>query len=420
MARLFPAKYLLVWVGVSALVLALLQALLAHRLDEAEIKDLAYQLGFDVKLAELSLERLHHVEAKKLTGQPLLAAPSPPTGADEVIEAQALRLEKALCKRFKRCPEVLPAVGHPRGAWVKLLSEKEPVWLFVPLHPLPSFPPDPGLLSFAVAAGTLTTTLLFLWWEVQRPLRELELGLSALGNGGRSLSLRRHGTGAVRRVQESFIALLHRLELNDQERSMMLAGVAHDLKTPLSRLRLRLGDGAVSFDRELAEGDLNTLERITEQFLVFAGGGDAEPAVAVNLHEWLAEITAPLAGDQLVLDLECLERRVQPTALTRAIGNCIDNCLSYGALPLRLVLRPDLPAGQGFRIEVWDRGEGIAPDDWERALQPFTRLDSSRSGEGHSGLGLAIALRVALAHGGSLEAIRSEEGFALVLRGRSI
>jgi two-component system osmolarity sensor histidine kinase EnvZ len=101
-------------------------------------------------------------------------------------------------------------------------------------------------------------------------------------------------------------------------------------------------------------------------------------------------------------------------------GNLIDNCLSYGRLPLRLVLRSDLPAGEGFRIEVWDRGEGIGPDAWEQALKPFHRIEQSRSGQGHCGLGLAIALRVALAHGGSLEAIRSEEGFAVVLRGRSL
>jgi two-component system osmolarity sensor histidine kinase EnvZ len=218
------------------------------------------------------------------------------------------------------------------------------------------------------------------------------------------------------------VALFHRLKLNDQERSMMLAGMAHDLKSPLSRLRLRLEDGGVSLadDRRLAQGDLFTLERITDQFLVFAGGGDAERAVQVNLEELLAEMTASIEGDELVLDLECLERRVQPTSLARAVGNLIDNALSYGRLPLRLVLRSDQPAGQGFRIEVWDHGEGIAPEAWEQVLKPFSRLDQSRSGQGHCGLGLAIALRVAGAHGGCLEATRSEEGFAVVLRGRSI
>jgi two-component system osmolarity sensor histidine kinase EnvZ len=202
----------------------------------------------------------------------------------------------------------------------------------------------------------------------------------------------------------------------------MLAGVAHDLKTPLTRLRLRLGLGGSSLfgDPRLAEADLDALERITQQFLLFAGGSDAEPAVSLSLDAWLAELSAPLEDDQLVLDLECLERRVQPTALARAVGNLIDNCLSYGRLPLRLVLRSDQPAGQGFRIEVWDCGEGIGPGAWEQALKPFSRLDSSRSGQSHCGLGLAIALRVAKAHGGSLEAMRSEEGFAVALRGRSI
>jgi two-component system osmolarity sensor histidine kinase EnvZ len=173
-------------------------------------------------------------------------------------------------------------------------------------------------------------------------------------------------------------------------------------------------------DLQRSEADLDALERITAQFLLFAGGVDAEPPVQVPLEQLLAELSAAIDPRELQLDLELLQRWVQPTALCRAVGNLLDNALSHGQAPLRLVLRSALPDGEGFRIAVWDCGAGIAPDQWAQALMPFQRLDRARGGLGHCGLGLAIAARVAAAHGGGLEAVRSEQGFAVVLQGRSL
>jgi two-component system osmolarity sensor histidine kinase EnvZ len=132
----------------------------------------------------------------------------------------------------------------------------------------------------------------------------------------------------------------------------------------------------------------------------------------------LAELSAAIEPDQLQLDLEPLQACVQPTALGRAVGNLIDNAFSHGRPPLRLVLRRE--EEEGFRIEVWDQGQGISPEAWPQAVQPFQRLDRARGGSGHCGLGLAIAARVAVSHGGQLECQRSAEGFAVVLRGRSV
>ena len=206
--------------------------------------------------------------------------------------------------------------------------------------------------------------------------------------------------------------MVERLASNDRERATMLAGIAHDLKSPLTRLRLRLAD------QQKAEADLDALERITSQFLLFAGGGDAEPAVQLPLNQWLAELTAPLEAEQVQLDLTPLEARVQPVALGRAVGNLIENALSHGQAPLRLVLRP--AQADGFRIEVWDQGPGIPADQWPQALMPFQRLDRARGGSGHCGLGLAIAARVAASHGGGLSRLQSEQGFAVVLTAHSL
>lgn len=209
----------------------------------------------------------------------------------------------------------------------------------------------------------------------------------------------------------------------------MLAGIAHDLKSPLTRLRFRLSlAGLAEADLLQAEADLASLERITSQFLLFAGGSDDEPALAVPLEQLLAETTAGLDQDSLVLDLQPLVRVVQPVALGRAVANLIDNARAYAAPPLRLELREAEPPGLGFRIVLWDGGPGISAEQWQRALMPFQRLDAARGGQGHCGLGLAIAARVARAHGGGLERLNGggagpDAGagarFGIALSGRS-
>lgn len=405
----------------SALSLVLLQALLAQRLERAQIAQMGPEVAFNLRLGELALERLPPAALSRLSGLPLRVGELPPTGGDGRLAVQAERLQQALCRQLSHCPPVLPAAGDPRGVWVALLSPLEPVWLFAPMRSPQRWPLDPLLLGLALLGGSVSASLLFLWVEVQRPLQRLEQALSQVGLAARPAPLAAQGTGAVRRLTGRFNAMVQRLDQTERERETMLAGIAHDLKSPITRLRLRLGlarpDPA---DLQRSEADLDALERITAQFLLFAGGVDAEPPVEVPLEQLLAELSAAIDPRELQLDLEPMQRWVQPTALGRAVGNLLDNALSHGQRPLRLVLRPALPEGEGFRIAVWDCGAGIAPDQWGQALMPFQRLDRARGGLGHCGLGLAIAARVAAAHGGGLEAQRSEQGFAVVLQGRSL
>jgi two-component system osmolarity sensor histidine kinase EnvZ len=229
----------------------------------------------------------------------------------------------------------------------------------------------------------------------------------------------------VRQLIGRFNAMVERLQTGERERAVMLAGIAHDLKSPLTRLRFRLSlAGLPTSDLQQAEADITAMERITGQFLQFAGGVDNEPAVLVPLDQLLAEQTAGIAAEDLDLDLEPLERVVRPVALARAVANLVDNARSYGAPPLRLQLEAAEPHGQGFRIVLWDRGRGIAADRWEQALMPFQRLDAARGGSGHCGLGLAIAARVARGHGGQLERLESPSSgpqrFGIALCGCSI
>jgi two-component system osmolarity sensor histidine kinase EnvZ len=374
-----------------------------------------------VLVGELALDRLPPAALARLSGLPLRVGAHPPLSRDGRLQRQAQQLQQELCREIAPCPPVLPAAAVRPGVWVELLSPLEPVWLFTPLDTPRGRAPDPLLLGLALLAGSISSSLLYLWWEVQRPLQQLEQALAQVGNsdqaGAAALAspLPSSGSGAVRRLTARFKAMVQRLAANERDRTTMLAGIAHDLKSPLTRLRLRLAGHA---EQQRAEADLDALERITAQFLLFAGGGDAEAAVLLPLDQWLAELSAAIEPDQLQLDLEPLQACVQPTALGRAVGNLIDNAFSHGHPPLRLVLRSEGDAG--FRIEVWDQGPGISAEAWPQALMPFQRLDRARGGSGHCGLGLAIAARVAASHGGQLECRRSAEGFAVVLRGRSV
>ena len=264
-------------------------------------------------------------------------------------------------------------------------------------------------ISLSLLSGSVIAGGLFLLVDVRRPIGVLAKAMGLVGSGGESRPAPLLGAPEVRLLSEHFNAMLARLQASERERQAMLAGIAHDLNSPLTRLRLRLSAqepdpseirlNALGLQKVAA--DLDALERITQQFLFFAGSGTSEPFVEVPLDSLLAELSARYDADQLVLELEPLQAWVQPIALGRAIANLIDNALDYGKPPVGLSLAR--LEGDTYRISVVDGGDGIPASLRGIALEPFQRLDPARRGEGHCGLGLAIAQRIAQAHGGRLQ-----------------
>ena len=443
--------YGLMALGLGALVLALLQLLVGRRLVEQRQQQLGADVATKVLLAEVALERFTPAALAEIGGLRLAVGADPEPlasrrdpggvllstgGPDPLLRRQALDLQRQLCLRLGPCPMVRPAGQGPRGVWVRMasLSESGPpeatpletVWLFAPLPPLPGWPPDPLLLGLALASGGLGAGLVYLALEVQRPLGRLEQALAEVRFDQLStLPVPAGGSAAVRSLTARFNGMVERLERSGRERATMLAGIAHDLRSPITRLRLRLdlaasAHGLTEADRHRSDADLNALQRITQQFLLFAGAEQAEPPLPVPLHDLLAEVAALAGTVPLVLDLQPLERRVRPTALARAVANLLENALQYGMPPLRLALHAAAPDPHGFVIEVWDGGAGIPVEAWPRALEPFQRLDAARGGQGHCGLGLAIADRIALQHGGDLRRLEAAAGFGVALTGRSL
>jgi two-component system osmolarity sensor histidine kinase EnvZ len=397
-----PSGALLLRLGLFLLLgwggsLMVLQLLLGQRLDRAQMHQLGRDLASSIRLSEMSLERFPPSAVAQLSGLRLLVGTPPVHSKQANLKRRGREVRLELCIRLQHCPEVIATPDPIDGVWVELLSPLERVWMFAPLPDDDWWPPDPLLASLSLLSGTILAAGLFLLLEVQRPLQQLERALGRVGLEQRPAPLPQSGAIEVRRLSQRFNSMLRRLERSEQERATMLAGIAHDLKSPITRLRLRL---AVESASRQAEADLDALERITGQFLLFAGGGQGEAPLLLPLQELIGELAARYHDQPVELQLQPIEARVQPVALGRAIANLVDNALSYGNPPVLITLDH---RGDELLISVADQGDGIKQAQRDQALMPFQRLDASRGGSGHCGLGLAIASRVAEAHGGRLE-----------------
>jgi two-component system, OmpR family, osmolarity sensor histidine kinase EnvZ len=202
----------------------------------------------------------------------------------------------------------------------------------------------------------------------------------------------------------------------EDDRALILAGVSHDLRTPLARLRLGLE--MADADAPLKGGmaaDIDEMDRIIGQFLDFARAAGGEPAAPTDLAALARDIAARYrdAGHALTEEIVAVpEVTVRPMAIRRLVTNLVDNAIRHGDGDIRLRVAP---ASRAAVIEVLDRGPGIPADEVERLKQPFTRLETARSGKGGSGLGLAIVDRIARMHGGSFDLL-PREGGGLVAR----
>ena len=192
----------------------------------------------------------------------------------------------------------------------------------------------------------------------------------------------------------------------EEERALLLAGISHDLRTPLTRLRMEI-EMSVANDLARAdmEADIAEMDRTIGQFLDFARPAEQTEAAPVDVAALLARL-ASRYGLRLA-DLPTAQVRAHPEALRRAIANLIENALRHGGEPVELALTVE---GRHVAIAVLDRGPGIPPDQIARLRQPFARGETARTGAGGAGLGLAIVERIVRSEGGRLELSPREGG----------
>lgn len=286
-------------------------------------------------------------------------------------------------------------------------------WLMLP----PNRVTRPGVAewlgwgSLAVLMSLLGAYLLVR--GVTRPLKALENTARAIGRGDPHTPLPEHGPREIAEVAKAFNQMSHDLTQLESDRALILAGVSHDLRTPLARLRLGIElAGAPEEDLAAMSADIEDMDRIIRQFLDFARDTGAEAIQEGDLADIVRRAIQPLLLRDAPLELQglspCLAPRLRVNALQRAVANLVDNALKYGGqTPVEIRTQRD---GTDLLIEVADRGPGIAPEHAERLIRPFTRLEDARSNVQGSGLGLAIVDRIARMHDGSLLLLPREGG----------
>ena len=261
------------------------------------------------------------------------------------------------------------------------------------------------LLVLMIATGLLMTLIAVFFLRNQvRPITELARTAEAFGRG-QHLPYRVRGAREVRAAGRAFLDMRARIERQIEQRTLMLSGVSHDLRTPLTRLRLELSMLDQGPEVTMMLRDLRDMEQMLDGFLDFARGGLAEEPVATDPADLVEEVvanarragqpvtcTACDSGDGAVM----LHRQ----SMARALENLIGNAVRYGTRA-ELRLHRDRKA---LRFIVEDDGPGIPVESREDAMRPFLRLDTARNQNrgGGVGLGLAITADIARAHGGQL------------------
>lgn len=263
------------------------------------------------------------------------------------------------------------------------------------------------LLVWMVVSSVLLTGIAIVFLRNQiRPIRELAKVAMAFGRG-RSVPFRPSGAEEVRRAGRAFEDMRTRIERHVEQRTRMLSGVSHDLKTPLTRMKLALAVADDTSEIQELSRDVSEMEHMLAGFLAFARGEGGEISAPVSPIDLAEEVAADARRRGAVIALSTQSDtpenpmvEIRRGAVKRALANLVENAVTYGGearlsvwLSRRLV---------EFAVE--DAGPGIPADKRDKVLRPFTRLDDARNQNAASGtgLGLSIALDIARSHGGAL------------------
>lgn len=265
----------------------------------------------------------------------------------------------------------------------------------------------------AICSGLALLGAWLIQRRINRPLQELIRASEHLGQGpANPPTLAEDGPDEIAAVSRSFNRMMQRLDTTERERAVMLAGVSHDLRSPLAKLRLAVEILDGGDDPALQAGMVRNIEHmdaIIGQFLAFARADEAEPTTICDLAGLVRSTLEALGASPLfALDLPPLApQSLRPLAMQRLLANLVENALRHGAAPYEITLRAD---DDGIRLSVFDRGPGLGDGDPARLKQAFTRGDAARNGPPGAGLGLAIAERVANLHGGRLDLLKRPGG----------
>ena len=268
-------------------------------------------------------------------------------------------------------------------------------------------------LVWMVISSLLLVSVAVIFMRQQiKPIEKLSKAAQQFGLGKKMENFKPSGATEVRRAAEAYLKMQERIERFIEQRTLMLAGVSHDLRTPLTRLKLQLEMLADDKTNTELLSDVNEMQKMLENYLDFAEDVTKEKATKIDLNSMIKEIIENEAIENKIINLNTKNDspiffECRSIAMKRCITNLLSNACSYGNnINVSLDKKKDI-----ISISIEDDGPGISKKDYDKAVKPFIRLDSSRNQNiPGSGLGLSISQDITSNHGGKLIMSRSDMG----------
>jgi two-component system, OmpR family, osmolarity sensor histidine kinase EnvZ len=332
-----------------------------------------------------------------------------PLPKDPFIQILANKIKESLGK------DTIVAINHfgVPGLWISFTIDQDDYWVVIPRLQSERHFPWQWLNWGAIVILLSLLGAYLIAVRINRPLKMLVEAANRIRSGQSPIRLPENGVDELRDVSHTFNEMSDALTQIDAERTLLLAGVSHDLRTPLARLRLAIEmlpkESCDSFKNGMIE-DITDMDGIISQFLDFVRGVEGEPAQMLDLNDLIESVCERHFRSGRKIDLELSPTHLialRPLAMQRLLGNLIDNAFAYGKG--LVIVRTKIEATD-ILVSVLDNGPGIPENQIPRLLRPFERLDTARGNTKGSGLGLAICDRIAKLHRGSLKLANRPEG----------
>jgi two-component system osmolarity sensor histidine kinase EnvZ len=319
-------------------------------------------------------------------------------------------------------PADMPVRWQSEGGqrmWIRMRAPADtphtPYWIALPIPEDAQGAELDAAILLSLGLGALAAlTGYVIQRHLNQPLQELARTARRVSAGETPAPLPTDGPAEIASVSSAFNQMTHALQQAEATRALMLAGISHDIRTPLTKLRLSMAmampDGSDSSFVVAAESYLDQIETILQQFMDYAGSGEREAAEPGDLNALIERLAGDFAGlgHEFELSLANLPAvAYRPISMMRLLMNLMQNAIVYGGTGLAV---RSWATGVAVYVAVGDRGKGLSAEELEQLKAPFQRGRNARTHSGGTGLGLAIVERIARLHGGSLQFHAREGG----------
>ena len=369
----------------------------------ATFVDVAPSLGLN-KVVELS-KKFYDAEVNYIPNQKLIN--NPPKPINLVENTLSKELSKIMTDNFW-----VDAHTYEKRVIVQIEKEGGIYEFTIPRRNVYATNSHIFLVWMVISSLLLVSVAVIFMRQQIKPIEKLSKAAQQFGLGKKMENFKPSGATEVRRAAEAYLKMQERIERFIEQRTLMLAGVSHDLRTPLTRLKLQLE--MLSDDKTNIEllSDVNEMQKMLENYLDFAEDVTREKAIKTDLKQMIKEIINSESIENKVIEFNVKNDKpiffeCRAIAMKRCITNLLNNACSYGD-DIRVALEKKKDV---IDISIEDNGPGIDKTDYDKAIKPFIRLDSSRNQNiPGSGLGLSISQDITSNHGGKLIMSRSNLG----------